>query len=353
MNIKAKSRIGLTVALILFMFSVLIATFILVSITAVVLHAAGVIQIPFAESADIRGGNPFSILFGIFFLCTLLGTTLTAFLSKRALDPIRKVIRATHKVAEGDYDVSVEIKGIYELEELAVSFNKMTQELSGIETLRRDFINNFSHEFKTPIVSIRGFAKLLNEGKISDEEKKDYLEIIITESERLAELSTNILSLSKYEAIEIITEKAPFKLDEQIRRAIAMTEPKWTAKNIEMNIGLDEVNFNGNENLMQQIWLNLIDNAIKFSEHDGSIGITLMGSSESIFFSIQDNGIGMTDEIMQRVFDKFYQGDKSHKKSGNGLGLAMVKRIVDLCGGTIEVNSEIGKGSIFSVTLPV
>jgi signal transduction histidine kinase len=337
---------------VLFILSVLVATFVLVGLMAAILHTGGVISIPFGETPDMRGGNPIGILFGLIALCVLLGTTLTAFLSKRALNPILKVIRATQKVAEGDYSVRVEIRGIHELEELAGSFNKMAHELSGIETLRRDFINNFSHEFKTPIVSIRGFAKLLKEGKLSDDEKQDYLEIIITESERLAELSTNILNLSKYEAIEIITEKAPFKLDEQIRRAIAITEPKWSAKNIEMNIGLDEVEFNGNENLTQQIWINLLDNAIKFSKNGGNIGITLMDSRETIRFSIQDDGAGMTEEIRQRIFDKFFQGDKSHTKAGNGLGLAMVKRIVELNGGTITIESEVNKGSTFTVTLP-
>jgi signal transduction histidine kinase len=297
-------------------------------------------------------GIPFRFLMGPMLFSIFFGTATTIFFSRKALRPIRKVIDATHKVAEGDFTVNVELKGIYELVELSHSFNKMTHELSSVESLRRDFINNFSHEFKTPIVSIRGFAKLLKEGNLSDEEKNEYLEIIITESERLAELSTSVLNLSKYEAIEIITEKAPFRIDEQIRRATLMTEPKWAAKDININIDLSEIVFNGNENLTQQIWINLLDNAIKFTTNGGNIDIGLADSADSICFTIRDDGVGMAEDTRLRIFDKFYQGDKSHTKSGNGLGLAMVKRIVELYSGTINVDSELGNGSVFTVHLP-
>jgi signal transduction histidine kinase len=353
LNAKIKRRFGLTIVLVFFVFRVLFSAFILSGIVAVTLHFIGIVDFTFMQTSnDTHTGFPFGGLVILLGICVLLGTALTAFLSRTALKPIREVIKATQRIAEGDFNARVEIKGIHELEELAGSFNKMAMELSGIETLRSDFINNFSHEFKTPIVSIRGFAKLLKDGNITDEEKQEYLEIIISESERLSELSTNILNLLKYEAIEIITEKAPFRLDEQVRRAIAITEPKWSGKNISMNIGLDEVIFNGNEDLLQQVWLNLIDNAVKFSHQNGIIGVSLMDSSESVNFSIQDNGAGMTEKTMQHVFDKFFQGDKSHSNTGNGLGLAMVKRIADLCGGAVSVESDAGKGSVFNVVLP-
>ncbi len=141
------------------------------------------------------------------------------------------------------------IKGIEELEELSHSFNKMTQELSGIETLRSDFVNTFSHEFKTPIVSVRGFAKLLKENNLSEEERLEYLDIIITESEQLAALSTNVLTLSKYENLEIITDKVPFRMDEQLRKTIVLLEPKWSAKEIAVNVELEKVIYNRNEDL--------------------------------------------------------------------------------------------------------
>jgi len=357
-NIKKniQKRWSLTISLVLFIFAVMIAAILLAGLLVMVLHLTGALPLwegARPEQAGGGGGGALDGIFAMMALSVLLGTALAAFFGKKALNPIRKVIDATHRIAEGDYNVSVNLKGIYELEELSHSFNKMAHELSSVETLRRDFINNFSHEFKTPIVSIRGFAKLLIEGELTDEEKQEYLEIIIAESERLAELSTNVLNLSKYETIGIITEKTHYRMDEQIRRAISITEPKWSAKNITMTIGMNEVTFNGDENLTQQIWLNLLDNAIKFTEQDGNIVVRLMNLDDAICFSIQDDGVGMNDETLRHIFDKFYQGDKSHAKPGNGLGLAIVKRIVELCGGTIEVSSELGKGSIFSVRLPV
>jgi signal transduction histidine kinase len=304
------------------------------------------------QAQDGHDENPIGALFLLIGLCILLGTTLAAFFSNIALKPIRKVIGATNKIAEGDFSVRVNIKGIHELEELSGSFNKMAQELASIETLRNDFINDFSHEFKTPIVSVRGFAKLLKEGDLSDEEKQEYIDIIITESERLATLSTNILNLSKNESIGIITDKTPFRLDEQIRRVVVLTEPKWSTKDITMNVNMEEVIFVGNKGLTQQIWLNLLDNAIKFSEKGSPINIDLSKWSGGIRFTIKDDGIGFDDAIKTRIFDKFYQGDPSHNKSGNGLGLAIVKKITELCGGTIEVQSELGKGSAFTIMLP-
>lgn len=204
------------------------------------------------------------------------------------------------------------------MEELSHSFNKMTQELAGIETLRRDFINNFSHEFKTPIVSIRGFAKLLKENNLSEEERQEYLDIIITESERLAVLSTNVLALSKYENLEIITDKAPFRLDEQIRKTIILMEPRWTSKEITVNVELNKIIYNGNEDLIQQVWLNLLDNAIKFSYKGGLINITLEAVNEGVRFAIQDDGPGMDDQTQVHIFNKFYQGDISHSKKEMG-----------------------------------
>lgn len=344
-----KKRISLAITLVLFVFIIMIVTLLLIGSGVALLQYTGVISLP---SPDGDRGNPLRLLFIIFGLCILFGTTFTAFFSRKALNPIHKVIDATHKVANGDFNVKVNLKGIGELEELSQSFNKMTQELSTIETLRTDFINNFSHEFKTPIVSIRGFAKLLKENNLSEEEREEFLTIIITESERLAALSTNVLMLSKYENLEIIVDKKLYRLDEQLRKAIVLLEPKWSEKEISVNVELDKVIYCGNEDLTQQIWLNLLENAIKFSYQGGLINVSLEKEKEGIRFIIQDDGPGMDDQIRHRIFDKFYQGDSSHSKVGNGLGLPLVKRIVELCGGEITVRSELGKGSIFTVGLP-
>jgi len=326
---------GLSLVLVLYVFAVMLAGMLLGLLIIYILDW------------ELRHGPVFLNLVAS---SVFLGTAIAAFFSKTALKPIHQIIEATRRISVGDFSVQVKRQGIKELDELSVSFNKMTRELSSIEILRNDFVNNFSHEFKTPIVSIRGFAKLLKDGQLSEEEKREYLEIIIAESERLAALSTNILNLSKYEAMEIVAEKSPFPLDEQIRRAILMTEPRWSAKDIEIQVELDDIIFNGDENLMQQIWLNLIDNAIKFSDKGGKIVIQLVSEGAGVRFSVKDEGIGM--EETKRIFDKFYQADSSHSGAGNGLGLAMVKRIVELCDGAVWVESKAGEGSVFVVELP-
>lgn len=349
-----KKRLSLTIRLVVFVFGVMMVTFLIIGGSVALLQHMDVISLSGYSEQNERRNNGIHLLplFSLFFLCILLGTALTAFFSKKALNPIRKVIDATHKVAGGDFSIKIDIKGIGELEELSQSFNKMTQELSSIETLRSDFINNFSHEFKTPIVSMRGFAKLLKENNLAEEERQEYLDIIITESERLAALSTNVLVLSKYENLKIIPDQDSFRLDEQIRKTIVLMEPKWSTKEISINVELDKVIYRGSEDLTQQIWLNLLDNAIKFSHEGSLIKITLANVNDEIRFVIQDEGSGMDNQTKNRIFDKFYQGDTSHSKIGYGLGLPLVKRIVELCGGEVDVQSEPGKGSIFTVVLP-
>ena len=336
----------------LFVFAIMMAAMMLAGTIIGILHFAGVVSFWDGANHEGGGGSPFGAIAGMIFFSVFLGTAITGFFSRKALNPIRKAIDATHKVAEGDFSVRVELKGTHELVELSQSFNKMVHELSTIETLRSDFINNFSHEFKTPIVSVRGFAKLLKDGNLTEDEKQEYLDIIITESERLASLSENVLNLSKYENIKIMPPKTTFQLDEQIRRAIVLTEPKWAEKNITVDVQMSEITFTANEDLTHQIWLNLIDNAVKFSNQNGTIVIRLEKWNGGVLFTIQDNGIGMDENTRARIFDKFYQGDTSRSKAGNGLGLVIAKRITALHGGNIEVQSEPGKGSKFILTLP-
>lgn len=346
---KLKRKWKLTVSLILFIFVFMMVLLIMLAVTITVLSYSDIIKFQKHESLNLLGDNFFNLLI---MLCVLLGMALTVFFTNKALKPLCKVIDAIHKVSQGDFDVQVNLKGIGELEELSQSFNKMTFELSSIETLRKDFVNNFSHEFKTPIVSMQGFARLLKDGELKEEERQEYLDIIIAESERLVELSTNVLSMSKYENVKIITDKTCFRLDEQIRRVILLMEPKWTEKEHLINIGLEEIVFNGNEEFTKQIWINLLDNAIKFTNPKGTIHINLARSKQGVLFTIKDNGPGMETQTLKHIFDKFYQGETSHSISGNGLGLSIVKRIITLCKGTICVESEPGKGSSFSVFLP-
>jgi len=346
---KTKNNPSLRASLLLFMLAVLLLTGLLVGGFAYFFR-----QADFSVIALFGGNVSGSLMWivAVILVFVFLGIALTALFSKHALKPIQSVIRAMREVEEGQFHTRIDLRGIREFEELSQRFNKMTQELAGMEALRSDFVNNLSHEFKTPITSIHGFAELLKYSALSDDEKSEYIDIILVESKRLAELSTNILSLSKYEHIEIVSKKDDFQLDEQIRHTVALLEPKWSARNITITAELDEVTFHGNQDLTQQIWLNLLDNAIKFSHIDGAIHIKLCQQNGEICCAIEDNGIGMDAKTTAHVFDKFYQGDASRKSAGNGLGLAIVQRIVQLCGDRVEVQSEPQKGSVFSVFLP-
>ncbi|WP_168121840.1 HAMP domain-containing sensor histidine kinase [Paenibacillus sp. HB172176] len=341
-------KVGLAFSLVALIFLVMVLSIASAGLLAYLLYRAGALDMSRTDS--YRG------IYVLLYISIFLGVVIAALLSRRSVKPIRDLMEATDRVAKGDFSSEVEVKGsiVFELDALAASFNKMVRELQGIETLRSDFVRNFSHEFKTPIVSISGFAKLLREGNVSDEDKQDYLNSIIQESERLVDLSSSILSLSKVEHTEILSERTVYRLDEQIRLAILLMEPKWSAKNLHLDIVLEEaVELFGNKNLIQQVWINLLDNAIRHTERGGTLKVGLWRSGRTAVFRLEDNGCGMSEETMRRMFDQFYQGDASRSMTGNGLGLTLVKRIVDFCEGTIEAQSELGKGSVFTITLPL
>jgi len=272
---------------------------------------------------------------------------------KSKLKPVNDVVHAMRQVSRGDFSVRVDEANVHgDIGELVHSYNNMAQELGSIEMFRKDFINNFSHEFKTPIVSIRGFAKQLERDDLTDEQKAEYVRIIVSESERLANMSANILLLTKLENQQIVTDKAEYALDEQLRNCILLLEKDWTAKEIELCLTLDEVTYNGNEEMMSHVWVNLINNAIKFSPKGSMMEITCMHQGGAAVVSVRDHGEGMDEATRKRVFEKFYQGDTAHATQGNGLGLSLVKRIVDLCNGENTVESSPGEGTCFTVVLP-
>ena len=229
----------------------------------------------------------------------------------------------------------------------------MTDELASTEMFRNDFINNFSHEFKTPIVSIRGFAKQLQNDELSDEQRSEYIDIIVKESDRLASMSSNILLLTKFENQQMVTDKTAFYLDEQIRKCILLLEKTWSKKNIDLDIDLQEIRYYSNEEMLSHVWLNILNNAIKFTPENGAVAVKCYRDSSTVTVKITDNGIGMDDKTQKHIFDKFYQGDASHTIVGNGLGLPLAKRVVTLCGGKITVKSKMGKGTTFIVRLPI
>ncbi len=282
----------------------------------------------------------------------VLGSLMTMFVSRRILKPISDLNSATNLVARGKFNVRVAESKEKEYTQLIRNFNRMAEELSGIETLRGDFISNVSHEFKTPLASIQGFAKLLQDDSITEEERAEYTQIIINETSRLSKLTSDILRLSKLENQNTIINKRRFSIDEQIRKILLVLEPEWTKKDIELDISLDTVYYFGNEDLMAQIWQNIINNAIKFTPEGGHIGVRLFSNEKNITARISDDGPSIPPETIERIFDKFYQGDNSRKTEGNGLGLALVKRIVDLCDGKLSVENLYDGGVCFVVELP-
>lgn len=284
-------------------------------------------------------------------ICSLLfGSAVMLIVARFIIKPVKTLSMATEKISKGDFEVQVEKKRNDEIGQLINNFNTMAKELAGMEMLRNNFISDISHEFKTPLTSIEGYSKLLRDCK-SDEEQNEYIDIIMEETKRLSALSGNILLLNRIENENITLTKKLFRLDEQIRHVILLCESKWSVKNINLHIDLKEMNYYGNEQLLYQVWLNLFDNAVKFSKIGDEIEISLNKSDDKTVFSITDFGKGMTEEEQKRMFEKFYTGDPSRNTEGTGLGLSIVKRIIDMHCGKIEVLSKLDEFTQIKVIL--
>ncbi len=300
--------------------------------------------------------NAFLLIAAMTISSILIGILLAAFAPKFTFKRLTKISEGMREISRGNYKARVheadKADALSEFGELERSFNQMASELDGLEIFRNDFINNFSHEFKTPIVSLRGFARRLQSDELSDEQRKEYISIIVSESDRLANMASNVLLLSKLENQQIVSEQTEFDLDEQIRKCILLLEKAWTDKEIELDIELEPMKYTFNEEMLSHVFINLFSNAVKFTNNGGAISCRLTKKGSDIVFEISDNGIGMSEETKSRIFEKFYQGDTSHSTVGNGIGLNIATRIVTLAGGHIDVKSELGIGSIFTVTLP-
>lgn len=275
--------------------------------------------------------------------------------SKFPLKPIRELIDGMDRLASGDFKTRVHpgkiMRNYPAFVEITESFNKMAQELESTEMLRSDFINNFSHEFKTPIVSIAGLAKVLKRGILSAEEQEQYLTAIEEESMRLSSMATNVLNLTKIENQTILTDVSEYNLSEQIRSCILLLENKWSKKDIELQLEFGEHQIFANEELLKQVWINLFDNAVKFTPDGHTIQVRISEAEEHITIDVLNTGSEIPRESLPKIFDKFYQADESHASQGNGVGLAIVKRIIELHSGTIRVSSE-NEVTVFSVELP-
>jgi signal transduction histidine kinase len=306
----------------------------------------------------IEKTNPWIMVFvdsGYVFLVGLVVSVITRFISYTGFSkPMMEIGKAARKVASGDFTVRVHSQRKDnkkdELEVLIDDFNKMVEELATIETLKSDFIANVSHEIKTPLAIIQSYASALRKNELPLEKKQEYIETILEASKKLSTLVTNVLRLNKLESQEI-THAESYSLDEQLRFCILALEDKFDEKGIEFDAHLDEVTINTDESLMEIVWNNLLTNAIKFTNPNGVVKVELREDAGKAIVSVSDTGCGMSDKTCRHIFDRFYQGDTSHSAEGNGLGLSLVKRVIDLVDGKINVESEPGKGTTFTVTM--
>lgn len=285
-------------------------------------------------------------------LSLVLFALLSIIVSFSVSRPVSQLTAATRQIKEGDFTVRLPDNKQGEMGELMRDFNSMTEELSRTAYLQKDFISSISHEFRTPIASIKGFARLLQMSGLDENVRQEYVNLIAQESDRLSRLSNTLLRLSALERQMAPASLSTFRLDELLRQVILQLEPAWASQNIEWQLDLEPITLESDAELLTQVWINLLQNAVKFSEKGSTIEITAVATHKAEV-SITDHGIGMNEETMARIFDRFYQGDTSRSKEGIGLGLCLVKRIVDMLEGTIRVRSAPGEGSTFRITLPL
>ncbi|MGE1126925.1 envelope stress sensor histidine kinase HitS [Bacillus wiedmannii] len=266
------------------------------------------------------------------------------------------IIEPIQKIAKGDFSVKIRNEEKYdgEIGVLVKSINDMTDELNAMEKMRQEFVSNVSHEIQSPLTSIKGFARALQDNNLSEEKRKHYLTIIETETTRLSKLSQNLLKLTLLEAEEYTPERVTYRLDQQLKQIVLNSEPLWAEKEIELELDLEKVDVIADQESMSQLWINLIHNSIKFTPSGGTITIQLKEYEKVVEVRIRDSGIGISEEQKQHIFERFYKADTSRNRTygGSGLGLAIVKKVLDLHQGEIKVESEEGDGTEFIVCIP-
>ena len=346
---ERKQRFSLTLLLAAVVFLVLLMAIVFASLLAYLLFRLGFAG---GKTGQLRLG---SILLFVSAVSLVIGVILTMLLGKIPLKPINKLVNGMNSLAAGNFKTRIEYAGAIgnhpTFNEIAKSFNTLAGELESTEVLRSDFINNFSHEFKTPIVSIAGFAKLLKKGGLSQEEQAMYLSAIEEESMRLSYMATNVLNLTRIENQSILTDVSTYNLSEQIRSAVLLLENKWTKKSLDLQLDFDEYDIEASEELLKQVWINLVENAVKFAPRCGTVMLKIAEQNGELIVAVSNTGNDIPPDKLGKIFNKFYQTDESHATQGNGIGLAIVKRIVELHSGSITVISENGV-TTFVVTLP-
>lgn len=342
---KTKKRLYRQVTFLVFLVFAILIILLLLMLTVV-------FKIEFFES-NLHLSNTFLIVVCCMVSLLIVSQGITIFLSKRITKPVNEITQVINNVAQGNFNVEIDAtkyKG--EIKVMGEDLNKMIRELRSMEVMNEDFISNVSHEFKAPLTAIQGYVTLLSNPAISSRQKDEYFELMTQSTRQLSDLVENVLKLSRLDSKNIVQQSEKFRLDEQLRRTIIMYEKQWSEKNLELELELPRCEYIGNEKLLNQIWINLIGNAVKFTNDGGKIGISIDDSkAEVIEVTVSDTGEGMTQEVQRHIFERFYQGDTSRKSQGNGVGLAIVKKIADLTDCKISVESEPGKGSSFTVTL--
>ena len=304
---------------------------------------------------QIRAAAP--VTFGNVLFITLIFWLLDSVRRKYITErPIKRIVGGLEKISKGDFTVQIEpvssITGMAQYNDIIAYINKMTKELQSVETLRTDFVSNVSHEMKTPLSVIQNYSQLLKSEGLTDDERGEYAESINAATKRLASLVTNILKLNKLENQQIFPEKVRFDLGEQLCACLLEFESEWEKKNIDIDTDIEDgVMIDADPELLSLVWNNLFSNAIKFTDNGGRVTLKMHGSGGRAVVSVSDTGCGIDADTGRHIFDKFYQGDTSHAAKGNGLGLALVKRIIDITDGKIDVSSVQGQGSTFTVTL--
>ena len=296
-----------------------------------------------------------TLLLFMVLVSVVIGIIITFLTRRIPMNPFNRIINNMNRLASGDFKARLEfgkpIKNHPAFAELSESFNTMARELEHTELFRNDFINNFSHEFKTPIVSIAGFAKLLRRGNLTEAQKAEYLAIIEEESLRLSAMATNVLALTKVENQTILSEITTFNLSEQIRSCVLLLEEAWSRKELTLDLEFAEYTISADEELLKQVWINLLDNACKFSPPTGEISVQIKETGGMVEVLVKNYGSEIPAEKQRKIWSKFYQADESHASKGNGIGLAVVKYIVELHKGSASVTSENGV-TTFAVRIP-
>ena len=285
----------------------------------------------------------------------IFGAAIAMLATKLPFRPVLELMEGMDKLAEGDFHTRVKARFFQQkhpgLLALTQSFNKMAEQLENTEMLRSDFINNFSHEFKTPIVSIAGFAKILRRAELAEETREEYLAIIEEESLRLSYMATNVLNLTKIENQSILSDTAVYNVSEQLRSAVLLLEDEWMRKDLELQLDFDEYSICASEELMKQVFINLLDNAMKFAPEGGIVRVEVTQNDQDTRVAVSNDGPRIPGDQIEKIFRKFYQADESRTSKGNGIGLAIVRRVMELHGGSVEVNSD-ERWTTFTAILP-